>query len=364
MTTRPYHPRTGLTCSRTRQSLVFPYAGQSLATSATCGKVSTLVAGSIGSVCGSAAAAAITFIGTVVFATEPLPEVAFREESGKLAITVDSQPAATYVYVDDKIPRPYFADVHGPGGVQLTRNFPPIEGQDRTDHATMHPGIWMAFGDLNGTDIWRNKGRVVHEQFMRPHSDGPGRGTFTVRNRYETTGGEPICREECERTLLVRPYGYLLLWDSVFSADREFYFGDQEEMGLGIRVTTPVSVQEGGIMLDSQGRRNEREIWGNAADWCDYSGTVDGRHVGMTVLCHPDNFRPCWMHARNYGFVAANPFGRHAFRKGEPSKVVVKPGEALRLRYGILLHAGPNDSGPDFRTVYTDFVRLTRFTVK
>jgi len=42
-----YHPRTSLTGSRTRQSLVFPYADQSLATSATCGKVSILVAGGI-----------------------------------------------------------------------------------------------------------------------------------------------------------------------------------------------------------------------------------------------------------------------------------------------------------------------------
>ena len=101
-----------------------------------------------------------------------------KQEPGKVTITVAGQPVATYVYVDDKIPRPYFAHVHGPGGIQLTRNFPPIEGQDRTDHATMHPGIWMAFGDLDGTDIWRNKGRVVHERFLEPPTGGPGQGDF------------------------------------------------------------------------------------------------------------------------------------------------------------------------------------------
>ena len=64
----------------------------------------------------------------------------------------------------------------------------------------------------------------------------------------------------------------------------------------------------------------------------------------MTILCHPDNFRPSWMHARNYGLIAANPFGRKAMRKGTSSKVVVMKGETLRLRYAILVHDRKMDS--------------------
>ena len=161
-------------------------------------------------------------------------------------------------------------------------------------------------------------------------------------------------------TLLVRPSGYLLLWDSTFSAGREFYFGDQEEMGLGIRVTTPINVMQGGTMIDARGRRNGRQIWGNTADWCDYSGTVDGRWAGMTLMCHPDNFRASWMHARDYGFVAANPFGRQAFTKRQPSRVVVKPADELRIRFGVLLHAGPPDDPPDLKAAYEDYVTLSR----
>ena len=176
--------------------------------------------------------AALVLVGSA-YAADSQPTVRFQEEPGKLTITVSGQPVATYVYVDDKIPRPYFAHVHGPGGVRLTRNFPPIEGQDRTDHATMHPGIWMAFGDLDGTDIWRNKGRVVHERFLEPPSDGPGQGVFAVRNRYETADGELICHETCQRTFLVRPYGYLLLWDSTFSGRSRILFRRPGGDGLG-----------------------------------------------------------------------------------------------------------------------------------
>jgi len=113
-------------------------------------------------------------------------------------------------------------------------------------------------------------------------------------------------------------------------------------------------------MTDAKGRKNGAEIGGNSSDWCDYSGTVDGKHVGMTIFCHPDNFRPSWFHARDYGFLAANPFGRAAFKKGEPSKIVVKPGESLRLRYGILIHSEEDGSKPDLAAAYQDYLQLTK----
>lgn len=75
--------------------------------------------------------------------------------------------------------------------------------------------------------------------------------TIAVAGRTVAAYIYVVFHETCRRTLLVRPYGYLVLWDSTFSADREFYFDDQEQMGLGFRVTTPISVQEGGTMLDS-----------------------------------------------------------------------------------------------------------------
>jgi hypothetical protein len=116
-------------------------------------------------------------------------------------------------------------------------------------------------------------------------------------------------------------------------------------MGLGIRVATPIAEVNGGKISDAAGRSGAKKVWSQSAEWCDYSGTVDGQELGMTILCHPDNFRPSWMHARNYGLIAANPFGRKAMRKGASSKVVIKKDETLRLRYAILVHDQKGDSG-------------------
>lgn len=296
--------------------------------------------------------------------------VQFVRSDGKLAIAIDGYPVATYVYNDPAITRPYFAHVCAPGGTQVTRSNPPVEGQDIMDHPTFHPGIWMAFGDISGSDDWRLKAPVRQSEFVEEPRGDAKKGTFAVRNEYldQTDPKKVVCREVARFDLLVRPAGYLLLWDSTFTSDHEFYFGDQEEMGLGIRVATPLRVRSKtpdnlppgqGTMIDSHGRKNEKEIGRNSADWCDYSGPLDGKHVGMTIFCHPKNFRPSWFHARDYGLLEANPFGRQAFRQGDLSKVVVKPGESLRLRYGILMHSDSPENPPDLPAAYQDYLRMT-----
>ncbi len=280
---------------------------------------------------------------------ERLPEFGFRIRDRAVEITTDGEPLATYVFRDDKITRPYFAHVRL-AGQQLTRNHPPVDGTDATDHATMHPGIWLSFGDISGHDYWRLKARTQHVEFVqKPHAEG-GELAFAVRNRYLSTDGNQTICEEVARfrfaALAEPPGSFLLFWDSTFSSDQgDFYFGDQEEMGLGVRVATPLAVntKAGGRILNSHGQRDERELWGKAAAWCDYGGLVDDSRLGIVLLPHPDNFRPCWFHARNYGFVAANPFGRKAFRAGPPSKVAVRKGESLRLRFGVLLYASPKE---------------------
>jgi hypothetical protein len=285
------------------------------------------------------------------------PEVAFRREPGLVRITVAGSPMATYVYRDETIPRPFFHSLHAPGGVQVSRNHPPVAGQDLVDHATFHPGLWLAFGDLSGADDWRLKARVEHEAFVEEPRGGPGRGTFAVRNRYPTVGGDAtICREVCRYTVLVRPSGYLLIADSEFSSDDgDFAFGDQEEMGFGVRVATPLIVNNGGHIVNSDGLKDQKQVWGKPADWCDFSGTIDGRQVGVTLMPDPRNFRRSWFHARDYGLVVANPFGRKAMTKGEESRVVVRRGEPFRLGFAVLLHASADATGFDPSAAYRDY---------
>jgi hypothetical protein len=151
----------------------------------------------------------------------------------------------------------------------------------------------------------------------------------------------------------------LLLWDATFQAGAdEFAFGDQEEMGLGVRVATPLAVVKGGRIRNSDGQIDEKQAWGKTADWCEYSGTIEGTRCGIVLMPDPENFRKSWFHARNYGVLVANPFGNKAFTKGPASRIVVKPGDSLRLRYGILVFDEKDGRAIDVTAAYRDFLEL------
>ncbi len=289
-------------------------------------------------------------------------KIVFQQRPGKLLINIDSQTIATYVYEDSKILRPYFTGLKSPDGVGVTRNHPPRKGIDSGDHGSIHPGLWMAFGDINGNDFWRNKAAVKHAGFVKePHTRKKQAG-FTVKNQY-IANDNVICEEICKITILVRPAGYLICWDSSFSSNtRSFYFGDQEEMGLGVRLATPIVVKnkKGGRILDDKGNVNEKSIWGKPGLWCDYAGPIDGVFAGIMIMPDPDNFGPCRWHVRDYGFMAANPFGKKAFNLGDEGKTIVEKGKRLSLRFGIMVHSTNNKIQLDLNAEYKNFLELSR----
>lgn len=296
----------------------------------------------------------------VAGATTPLSAegLSIDESADRIVIRDGDRTIGEYRYRDEEIPRPYFCQMRAPCGVPVTRSHPPDE-QDLADHATFHPGIWVAFGDLSGADSWRLKARVEHVEFVEGPRVDAGAVTFTVRNRYTgADGGESVCDEVCRWTLVRSDPSYLLTMDSRFSSDSAFTFGDQEEMGLGVRLATPIAENQnaGGLLTDSESQRTAAEVWGKQAAWCDYSGVVDGQPVGVTIMAHPENIRRSWWHARDYGFVAANPFGRKAFTGGEPSRVVVEPGAEFRLRYRVVIHDERPGAGYEPAAAYVQYV--------
>ncbi|MCC7374557.1 MAG: PmoA family protein [Verrucomicrobiales bacterium] len=270
-------------------------------------------------------------------------EVGFAAEnlSDRLRIRHDGLPVAEYVFRDDKILRPYFANVRAPNGAQVTRRHPPIAGRDAVDHDTMHPGLWMGFGDVSGVDFWRNKGRIEHERFVEEPRIQDGRLRFAAASRWLAPAGNEVCRwiQRFEWTAI--DHAWLLVWEAEFFSDAgDFVFGDQEEMGLGARVSTSITEKNGGRIQSSTGLETAARTWGKGADWCDYSGTVDSVPAGLLLMASPANFRGSWWHNRDYGVFVANPFGRAAMEQGDPSAVRVRRGERFKLRFGVVIHAG------------------------
>lgn len=272
---------------------------------------------------------------------DPEAQFSVREKPDRLIISLSGQSIAEFVFSDPKILRPYFSQVRTPSGRQVTRNHPPVAGVDATDHDTMHPGIWLAFGDVSGHDFWRNKGRIEHLRFTEPPTTKNNSLSFATQSRLLSPDSSELCRMLSRFELRVRPAGWLLSWVATFQSDTgEFSFGDQEEMGFGARVATPLTEKNGGVITSSTDRRSAASTWGQAAAWCDYSGKLGAHPVGITLIPDADNFRESWWHNRDYGVFVANPFGRAAMKQGDNSTVTIRRGQPFHICFNAVIHEG------------------------
>jgi hypothetical protein len=231
-------------------------------------------------------------------------------------------------------PRPFFHPFRGPSGATLTRVGHP--GAPDHDH---HQSIWFAHNSVNGSNFWGNAGDGrIRQKGWLCYEDGDEHALMAVRLGW--FGGKPE-RELLEQTLIAiaRPGEageHTLELQSVFRAAREPVALGRTNFGfLAVRVAKSISAFfGGGQLMDSEGRVGEPAIFGQRAQWMDYSGPVaDGVTEGITFFDHPKNPRsPTHWHVRADGWMGA------AFCLSEGHTIA--PDAPLTLRYLLHAHRG------------------------
>lgn len=300
-------------------------------------------------------AAALLAVAAVIAGTSAAAAgLSVDREPDRLVVRDDAgRTAVVFTFADPEVGRPALRDLHAPGGVLITRPCPIRPGIDADDHEKVHPGVMLCFSDLSGADPWRGKTAVRFAGFPREPVAADGTVRFTFAADYlaepeDTPQATVVCHEEstvtiADRTIDGRPVR-VVTWDARLTPpERAATFADVEEMGFGIRLLKELSPKWGGRYLASHGGRNEKEVFGRHADWCDASGTVDGSAVGVMLVDRGGSQRRALWHSRDYGWLLANPFGRRAYGKTESGAVTVAPGESVDLHYALVAHGSVPD---------------------
>ena len=277
--------------------------------------------------------------------------LAVDEQACEIGIRVRRKAFATYRY-SPQFARPHFYPLLGPDGVQITRHFPmrdDVPGE--TNDHKHHRSLWVAFGDVNGSDNWSEEpGHAwqVHQELLGVES-GAVFGQFRQRLVWQDHDRQQNL-EETRTTRIYQTPDRARLVDlavELRAAAGEVRFGDTKEGGIcSVRVATTMDGDKGGRIENSFGGIGEAETWGKPAHWCDYSGPVAGpdgqmKHVGIAVFDHPFNLRhPTPWHVRNYGLMTANPFGHSYYKSGllQDGSYTLPAGETLTFRYRVYLH--------------------------
>ncbi len=182
-------------------------------------------------------------------------QLQFDRTTSGLTIKNGQTKVVEYVHTDANILRPHFTRAHSHSGILLTRANPPVAGVDAVDHPTMHPGIWLAFGDINGQDFWRNKARIEHVRYVEEPKLDQDRMSFATENHLVSAEGTNIGALTNRMLVTLRPSGTLIIWQATLTAkEAALKLGDQEEMGFGVRMATPLTEKKVGsspTVLDS-----------------------------------------------------------------------------------------------------------------
>ncbi|MBI3911815.1 MAG: PmoA family protein [Armatimonadetes bacterium] len=276
-------------------------------------------------------------------------------EDRRLEMRLRGEVCAAYHYSSHHA-RPFLHPVLGPGGLPVTRSYPLAQVAGETNDHPHHRSLWTAYGAVNGVDDWSEAagqhGFIRHRRFLEVQS-GAVFGGFTAELLWTAPDGEPVLSER--RTIRLyntEPERRLLDYEVTFIASHgDVHFGDTKEGGIvAVRVATSMDAKRGGRIENEVGGVGEAQCWGKRAAWCDYSGPVPSRQVGMgiAVMDHPRNFRhPTHWHVRDYGLMAANVFGAATFERdsGRRGEHVLKNGEELMFRYRLLVHRGNATDG-------------------
>ena len=312
-----------------------------------------------------------------------LVPTAHAQQGGKVEIKKNKDAFDFYIgdelvtsYHTAGFAKPIFWPVNAPGGVPLTRNYPPPEGQAK-DHPHQK-SAWFCHGDVipEGLDF---KSPIKNVQGVDFWSEANGHGkidctfsangiieaTLVTKNEWRTSEGVKIMDER--RNIQLQDLGksrLVIVSIDLHASVCPITFGDTKEGAFAIRINDVINAGKTGKgkIQNAEGKIGEKECWGQFSAWCDYSGPVDGKEVGLTIFADPKNVHPTAWHVRSYGLMAANPFGRDKHAKfpavkGNNELVRLQKGEHLQLRYGMLLHTGDAITG-EVAANYQRFVKL------
>jgi hypothetical protein len=296
-------------------------------------------------------------------------------EKGKDAVEFRAgQTVVAKYHVAPAVAKPYLWPILAPNGVPVTRGWPleptlpkPV---GTTDHVHQK-SAWFCHGDVipegidlkgkHAIDFWSETpghGVIACVKIGEPKQLATDHAALTTWNEWRTADGVKVLDEE--RTVHLRdlPAGRLFVFECKLTASVcPITFGDTKEGSFGVRVHDALrtALPTGGVVTAADGTaaaspaKDNLPMWGRLSDWNDYSGTVDGKAVGVAVFDHPQNpVRAAW-HTRAYGLLAANPFGRaksgFPALKGNTELVKLEKGKSLTLRYAVYAHTGDVKAG-------------------
>ena len=215
-----------------------------------------------------------------------------------------------------------------------------------------HRGIFFGADKVNGRNYWQNnpdKDRIISTKLALGECSDT---SVEILNECLWTPfeGEPIIADK-------RRYLINILDDATYTLDSyiemkaltEVVFEKTNHGFFGVRTENDLSVDGGGVLINSEGQQTQANTHGKSARWMASYGKRAGRDDGLTeglaIMSPPYKRSPfsrsIWF-TRDYGNFSPHPFDTFA----DDEKFIIPKDDVLRLAYRIVAFTGV--PSPDF----------------
>lgn len=259
-------------------------------------------------------------------------EVSATKVGNRIDVTIGEQFFTSYRFQPDE-KYLFFFPVNGPvsgAGVTSMRN-----GQ-----YPHHSSLFFGCDRVNGGNYWQEgleRGRIISV------------GARIVEAKGERVVIEDECiwkRPDAEAPIMDRrkiiisapsPELYQLDFDIEMEMLIDVTIQKTNHSLFSARVDPDLTVKQGGVMINSEGKQGEKGTFGVGAAWIDCYGERKTGKEGIAIMQHPSNrWYPSLWFTRDYGFMSPTPM----YWPENGKTTDLKKGEKIALRYRVLIHKG------------------------
>ena len=250
----------------------------------------------------------------------------------RIDVTVGNHFFTSYRFYDDE-KYPFFFPVNSPvsgGSVTSMRNgvYP------------HHSSLFFGCDLVNGGNYWQEgleRGRII-----------------SIGARVLQSGGDKaVIQDECiwkrpdaeapvrDKRLIVISSPSEKLFQLDFDIEMEMLMdvsiNKTNHSLFSARIAEDLTPKQGGVMLNSEGQRGEKETFGVRAAWLGFYGQRKTGCEGIVIMQHPSSrwFPSKWF-TRDYGFMSPTPM----YWPDDGEQTRLKKGETVRLKYRVLIFGG------------------------
>ncbi|MEO5917001.1 MAG: PmoA family protein [Luteolibacter sp.] len=278
-------------------------------------------------------------------------EVTAKREGKQMVIRSGEKEILRYQAEPGDLPRPeisqkfirggYIQSIHTPAGKLVTDDFP-------ADHLHHH-GVWSPWTktEFEGRhpDFWNMGDGTGSVEFVALNDvwQKDGKAGFTARHQFIDLSATPpkvVLLETWEVGVSTTGETHVIDFTSTQSCATpsplklpEYHYG-----GFGFRGNAAWNGPANCEFLSASGLTDRVKLNTSRERWCWVGGKVDGETCGVTILCHPANFRfpqP----------VRANPDQPFfCFAPQQLGEMEIVPGEKYVARYRLVVADGKPDA--------------------